>query len=107
MRYQSSHLLWPDAVLRAVLHGLPRQRHDPECGAGVVRGSARRRPGTVSHEGSDVGVVRVVAAVGEVAKPGDGLGHALVVAEDGLVEADGELEDRGGDGDAGDADLLA
>lgn len=69
------------------------------------RGARQDRP--VGHEGGDVGAVRVVAAVGEVAESGGGVGDGLVVAEDGLVEADDEFEDRGGDGDAGDADLLA
>ncbi|MFF0066542.1 hypothetical protein ACFYRC_34435 [Streptomyces sp. NPDC005279] len=55
----------------------------------------------------DADEVRVVAAAGEVVQAGDRGGHCVLGAQDGVVEAQGEREDRLGDGNAGEADLGA
>ncbi|GDY80431.1 hypothetical protein SAV31267_099160 [Streptomyces avermitilis] len=55
----------------------------------------------------DVGVIGVVAAPGELPKTGDGAGHLLVGAQDGVVEGQGKFEDGPGDGDTGEPDLGA
>ncbi|MGW3521267.1 DUF4839 domain-containing protein [Streptomyces hydrogenans] len=102
-KYVGKTVAFDGSIMHMAPHGDYDTRYDFLLGPGDQ--DPKTEGGPVGHEGGDVGAVRVVASVGEVAEPGDGVGDALVVAEDGAVDADDELEDRGGDGDTGDAAL--
>lgn len=72
---------------------------DPPCSRGVL---GERK---VGHEVRDVDVVGVVAALREFAQAGDSGGEVVLGVENGVVEAQGQLQFRRGVGNAGDTDF--
>lgn len=71
---------------------------DPPCSRGVL---GKRKAG---HEVGDVDVGGVVAALREFAQACDRGGEVILGVEDGVVEAQGQLQFRRGVGNAGDTD---
>ncbi|MEU8293753.1 hypothetical protein [Streptomyces pseudogriseolus] len=73
---------------------------DPPRLRGVL---GKRKTG---HEVRDLDVVGVVAALREFAQAGDGVDEVVLGVENGVVEAQGQLQFRRGVVNAGDTDTL-